>query len=227
MAISQDGTHKFGLLYPTATGVDLTKGFILESFTRSETSNRVDLNDGNGEPLDTVVVPQRRERSFTMQIGTTNTSLEVGDLLTVDNGSSYYILTDVTINETQEDFVRVDATGYIPTNGARPFKFKTIDGGANYELTNLLETYSNTRSNKTSKFSDTIDSTDAVAIQSYGINSSVNEDYVFYYTSASGTLDVPNCTFSAGVSLVSSTASYIMIRLTSSAVHAEIGLKFA
>ena len=50
MAIIQDGSHKFGILNPTATGVDGTKGFILESFTSTESSNRVDLNDGNGEP---------------------------------------------------------------------------------------------------------------------------------------------------------------------------------
>ena len=117
MAITQDGSHKFGLIYPTATGVNLTKGFQLESFTRSETSNRVDLNDGNGEPLGAAIIPQRRERSFAMQIGSTTSHPRAGDLLTVDNGSSYYILTDITINETQEDFVRLDATGYIPTNG--------------------------------------------------------------------------------------------------------------
>jgi len=226
MAISQDGTHKFGLIYPTATGVNLTKGFILESFTRSDTSNRVDLNDGNGEPLDTVVVPQRKERSFTMQMGSSASHPRVGDLLTVDSGSSYYILTDVSINETQEDFVRIDATGYIATNGTRPIKFKKITGGANFNCTSVESV--DVAINGTSVLTTGISSTSAQYINAYVNNQSDTQRYVVNYTPDSGSIDLANSTFSSGTTVVTASTddTKITFRMTSVATQAEIGLKF-
>ena len=226
MAISRDGTQKFGLIYPTATGVNLTKGFTLESFTSSNTSNRVDLNDGNGEPLDAVVVPQRQERSFTMQIGVNSSHPRVGDLLTVDSGSSYYILTDVTVNETQEDFVRVDATGYIPTNGARPIRFKKISGGANFNLTSIES--GTTSINATSVLTTTIAPTSASYINAYIPDSSITETYVINLTPASGSIDFANSTFSSGTTVVTASTddTKITFKVTSASNSSEIGLKF-
>lgn len=118
MAITQDGSNKFGILTPTVTSN--SKGFVIESFSETKATNRVDLNDGNGEPLGAVVVPQREEASFTVQLGTTVTLPTLGESITYKpNGQTAtvtYIITDVTVNETQEDFVRCDISAYRKTN---------------------------------------------------------------------------------------------------------------
>jgi len=117
MAISQDGSSKYGILTPTIT--TNSKSFVIESFSETKGSNRVDLNNGNGEPLGAVIVPQREEASFTVQLGTTVTLPTLGDDLGYkpQGGATVtYVITDVTVNETQEDFVRVDLSAYRKTN---------------------------------------------------------------------------------------------------------------
>lgn len=117
MAITEDGSNKFGILTPTVTSN--SKGFIIESFSQTKATNRVDINDSNGEPLGAVIVPQREEASFTVQLGTTVTLPTLGDEINYapTGGSSVtYIITDVTVNETQEDFVRCDIAAYKKTN---------------------------------------------------------------------------------------------------------------
>jgi hypothetical protein len=117
MAITEDGSNKFGILTPTVTSN--SKGFVIESFSQTKATNRVDINDGNGEPLGAVVVPQREEASFTVQLGTSVTLPTIGDTISyaASGGSATnYIVTDVTVNETQEDFVRCDIAAYKKTN---------------------------------------------------------------------------------------------------------------
>ena len=118
MAISQDGSNKYGILTPTIT--TNTKSFVIESFSETKGSNRVDLNDGEGLPLGAVIVPQREEASFTVQLGTTVTLPQLGDDLgyrpNAQSATVTYVITDVTVNETQEDFVRVDLSAYRKTN---------------------------------------------------------------------------------------------------------------
>ena len=112
MAIVQDGNQAFGI---TTTLVTPSDSFVVESFTKNFTADRVDLNNGNGEPLGAVTVPGRTEISMTAQFGTaTNSTPTVGDEITYD--SDTIILTDVTVNETQADFIRLDLTGYVKTN---------------------------------------------------------------------------------------------------------------
>lgn len=112
MAIVQDGNQAFGI---TTTLVTPSDSFVVESFTKNFTSNRVDLDNGNGEPLGSVTVPGRTEISMTAQFGTaTNATPTIGDELTY--GSDTIILTEVNINETQADFIRLDLSGYIKIN---------------------------------------------------------------------------------------------------------------
>ena len=112
MAIVQDGNQAFGI---TTTLVTPSDSFVVESFTKNFTSNRVDIDDGNGEPLGSVIVPQRTEISMTAQFGTaTNAVPTVGDELTY--GGDVIFLTGVTVNETQADFIRLDLEGYIEIN---------------------------------------------------------------------------------------------------------------
>ena len=116
--VFQDGSNKFGILTPTVTSN--SKGFVVESFTRNKTTNRVDLNDGAGSPLGAVTVPQREEVSMTVQLGTTVTLPTIGDDVVYkangETASTTYVVTEVSVNETQEDFVRVNISAYAKTN---------------------------------------------------------------------------------------------------------------
>jgi hypothetical protein len=108
MAITLDGEQAFGL--NTATIDD----FVVESFSTSFTSNRVDLDDGNGEPLGSTVVPGRVEFSSTVQVGSGNTTPDIGDEITYD--SVVYIVTEVSVDETQADYQRMSLSGYKKIN---------------------------------------------------------------------------------------------------------------
>lgn len=229
MAITTDGAEKFGILNPTITGAFLATGYTLESFSRNFATNRTDLNDGNGEPLDAVTVPQREEMSATVQLGTGLLIPEVGDPVTLDSGSSYYILTDVSSNETQEDFVRLDFTAFKPTNGVRPIKFKKISGGQNFDLDSIEESSTLGVMNQTSQFGSSVASTDLLYINAFVPNETSLTTYQINYTPASGSIDLANSTFSTGVTVVTASTNdtQITFRMTSTATQAEIGLKFA
>lgn len=108
MAITQDGTQAFGLTTPTIGG------FVVESFSRSFTSNRVDLDNGDGEPLGSTTVPGRVEFSSTVQVGDGNTTPTIGGEITYDDDT--YIVTEVSVDETQADYQRLSLSGYQKIN---------------------------------------------------------------------------------------------------------------
>lgn len=108
MAITQDGSQAFGISTPTFSG------FIVESFTKTSTSNRVDLDDGNGEPLGSTTVPQRVEGTLTVQVGSGNTVPTVGAEVNYDGDA--YIVTESAISETQADYQRLNLSVYKKIN---------------------------------------------------------------------------------------------------------------
>ena len=63
MAITQDGAQVFG---PTSTTI---ASLVVESISVTHTAERVDLNDQDGEPLGSTVVPGRTEMTATLQLG--------------------------------------------------------------------------------------------------------------------------------------------------------------
>jgi len=107
MAIKQDGSQAFGI--STAT----FSGFIVESFTETSTSNRVDLDDGNGEPLGSVTVPGRVEGTLTVQVGSGNTTPTIGAEVTYGDT---FIVTEVGVAETQADYQRLNLSVYKKIN---------------------------------------------------------------------------------------------------------------
>lgn len=112
MAITSDGSQGFAI---TATElVSPTGTFVVESFSRSKTSNRVDLDDGDGIPSGSTIVPTREEVSFTVQVGSGNTIPEVGDETIY--GSVTYVMTEIEIAETQADYQRLNISGYKKIN---------------------------------------------------------------------------------------------------------------
>lgn len=110
MAITQDGSQAFGITTPTIDG------FIVESFSKSFSSNRVDLDDGNGEPLGSVTIPGRVEVSLTVQVGSGNTTPTIGEEVTY-NGEDI-IITDVSVDESSADYTRLSLSGYLKINVA-------------------------------------------------------------------------------------------------------------
>lgn len=108
MAITSDGSQAFGLT--TAT----IGGFIVESFSKTLTAERVDLNDGDGEPLGSTTIPGRVEFSATVQVGDGNTTPTIGGEITYDSGT--YIVTEVSVEETQADYQRLNLGGYEKIN---------------------------------------------------------------------------------------------------------------
>lgn len=108
MAVISDGSQLFG--------IDAVYGsFVLESYSRNQTSTRVDLNNSDGTPLGATTVPNRIEVDATIQVGATATAIpDVGDEITL--ATEAVILTDVTLNETQADYQRFTISGYVKSN---------------------------------------------------------------------------------------------------------------
>jgi hypothetical protein len=108
MAVTQDGDQLFGI------NVASFSSMIVESFSLTTPSNRVDLDDGDGEPLGSTVVPQRQEASLTVQMGSADSPPAIG--LEVSYGSFSIMVTGVDLTETQGDYRRYSITGYVKTN---------------------------------------------------------------------------------------------------------------
>ncbi len=108
MAVTQDGDQLFGI--ETAS----FSSMIVESFSLTTPSNRVDLDDGDGEPLGSTIVPQRQEASLTVQMGSADSPPAIGT--TVVYGSFNVNVTGVDLTETQADYRRYSITGYIKIN---------------------------------------------------------------------------------------------------------------
>jgi hypothetical protein len=108
MAVTQDGDQLFGI--ETAS----FKSMIVESFSLSTPANRVDLDNGDGEPLGSTVVPQRQEASLTVQMGASEAPPAIGEEVTY--GTYSIIVTGVDLTETQADYRRYSITGYNKIN---------------------------------------------------------------------------------------------------------------
>jgi hypothetical protein len=108
MAITSDGNQRFAIETPTF------ESMVVESYALTSPANRVDLDNGDGEPLGATVIPQRQEVSLTVQVGDSAHSIAVGDTVTYDGNS--IIITAVDLTETQADYQRLSISGYVKTN---------------------------------------------------------------------------------------------------------------
>jgi hypothetical protein len=108
MAIIQDGDQLFGINTPSFDGM------IVESFSLSTPANRVDLDNGNGEPLGSTIVPQRQEASLTVQMGASEAPPAIGDAVTY--GTYTIVVTGIDLTETQADYRRYSISGYEKIN---------------------------------------------------------------------------------------------------------------
>ena len=119
MAITSDGTQSFGIQDSPVTINSVT--YVCESMSFTYGSNRVDVNDSNGEPLGSVIVPNRVEGSATLQYaaGTTANPIIGQEMVTsATNGrnNTTYILTEVGDAQTAGDYAKCSVSFYKKIN---------------------------------------------------------------------------------------------------------------
>ena len=119
MAITSDGTQSFGIDASPLTINSVT--YVAENLTINQTGTRADINDSNGEPLGSTVVPGRSEISGTIQLATASTASNVRQqeciLSTSDSDiNGTYLITECSNTQTQGDYVKVSFSGYKKVN---------------------------------------------------------------------------------------------------------------
>jgi hypothetical protein len=112
MAITQDGDQLFGITETTINSL------VVESFTLSKNGNRIDLNDGDGEPIGAVITEGRTEVSATVQAGV-GSAPTIGQEITLSSGydtNTTMVITSVEKTETAADYARFSLGGYLKIN---------------------------------------------------------------------------------------------------------------
>jgi len=122
MAITSDGTQSFGIQDSPVTINSIT--YVLESASFTFGSNRVDINDSNGEPVGSTIVPNRVEGTATLQYPTDsdttapNPALGEVMVLATTNGrnNGNYVLTEVGDAQSQGDYAKCSISFYEQIN---------------------------------------------------------------------------------------------------------------
>tara|TARA_R110000824_G_scaffold35418_1_gene111088 strand:+ start:10004 stop:10372 length:369 start_codon:yes stop_codon:yes gene_type:complete len=122
MAITQDGTQSFGIQDSPVTINSIT--YVVESMSFTYGANRVDLNDSNGEPTGTVLVPNRAEGSATLQYSTDSDATapnptigqEIVTATTNARNNATYVITEVGDAQSQGDYAKCSVSFYKKIN---------------------------------------------------------------------------------------------------------------
>jgi len=122
MAITSDGTQSFGIQDSPVTINSIA--YVVESMSFTYGGNRVDLNDSNGEPLGSVIVPGRVEGSATLQYSTDSSATApnptIGQVMvtSVANGrnNANYVITEVGDAQSQGDYAKCSISFYEQIN---------------------------------------------------------------------------------------------------------------
>ena len=117
MAITSDGTQAFGIESSPVTINSVV--YVMEGLTFNYTGARADINDSNGEPLGSTVIPGRVETSGTIQLATSSTAVDVRGQTFVLSGTrddGTYLIVDCSEAQTQGDYVKVSFNGYKKIN---------------------------------------------------------------------------------------------------------------
>lgn len=122
MAITSDGTQSFGIQDSPVTINSIT--YVLEgaSFTRS--GNRVDIDDSNGEPIGSTIVPQRIEGSATLQYPTDSDTTAPNPTIgqefvtntTDGRNNDTFVITEVGDAQSQGDYAKCSISFYAKLN---------------------------------------------------------------------------------------------------------------
>lgn len=115
MAIVKDGDQKFGI------SETFSNTLVVESFTLSKNGNRIDLNNGDGEPVGAAITIGRTEVSATIQVGTGSSLPTLGaeiELVSAYDDDTTMIVTSVEKTETAADYQRLNVSGYLKINAS-------------------------------------------------------------------------------------------------------------
>ena len=122
MAITSDGTQSFGIQDSPVTINSIA--YILEGASFTYGSSRVDIDDSNGEPLGSTIVPNRVEGTATLQYSTDtsvtapNPSLghEMVTATTNARNNATYVITEVGDAQSQGDYAKCSISFYKKLN---------------------------------------------------------------------------------------------------------------
>lgn len=116
MAVTSDGTHKFGIEHSPIT-ID-SKTYVAEALSFSRGASRVDIDDSNGEPIGSTIIPGRVEGSATIQLEGSDTTPNVGDTFNLASGdhAGDYLIQDVSETQSQGDYTKVSINFYKQLN---------------------------------------------------------------------------------------------------------------
>jgi len=122
MAITSDGTQSFGIQDSPVTINAIV--YVMEGATYTRGSSRVDINDSNGEPLGSTIVPNRIEGSATLQYSTDSSATApnpaLGQEFTVNTSSGRnndtFVITETGDAQTQGDYGKLSISFYAKIN---------------------------------------------------------------------------------------------------------------
>ena len=107
MAITQDGTQRFGVPNSPITINSVT--YIAESVSFEKPSTRVQIADDEGLPTGGVIIPQELRLTCTLQLANSSTVVPgVGETFTFDT-TNYYV-ESVTRDENQAQYAKLNLT---------------------------------------------------------------------------------------------------------------------
>lgn len=115
MSIKSDGSHKFGIEDSPITIDGDT--FVAEAMSFNKTGSRADIDDSNGLPLGSTIIPGRVEGSATLQLDGVNAPA-VGDefVLTGGHYAGTYIIQDIGETQSQGDYTKIAVNFYLKLN---------------------------------------------------------------------------------------------------------------
>ncbi len=122
MAITSDGTQSFGIQDSPITINSIT--YVVESMSFTYGSSRVDINDSNGEPLGSTIVPGRVEGSATIQYSTDDASTAPNPTLGQEfttatsnaRNNTTYVITEVGDAQSAGDYAKCSISFYKKLN---------------------------------------------------------------------------------------------------------------
>ena len=245
MAIVQDGSQKFGI----AANKGFVKGpgkdqiYQIESFSKTDTSTRVDIDNSDGEPLGSTTVPGRVEFSASIQTGAITSSPKVGDPVSFNATttgsftptSTYeFLLTEVSPQETQAEYQRINISGFKAANTQLPFHFSKVSGGVDYACTSqsIVDLTGAEVGKLTSVGTATITTAlssnqgATLVAMSKDKQASGTRDYVFVVSTGGATADSGNSVVNSGVTIQAMTSTGVTLRVTNTVTMVNARLKW-
>ena len=242
MAIIRDGNQAFGLAQQAINQQKNNPDYDmpLEAINFTQTGTRVDLNNGNGEPIGSVTVPNREEFSATVKVPKVSdvpiTALHVGNIYTVN--SKKVILTEVAFQEASSDYQVFSISGYVRTNDSHTIYPYTIvntwviQPNVNIEIQSTGRELPFNRRNPFTPNSDFIVNPGSTPQDYYGHFDNPDEPVVVELpisVDASAPFDASGSELSNGVSFVTACCSNTFIKLiiSNTATQVNVGLRFS